>query len=104
MRHIRSILVTGVAAGALAACGEQEKEPAPGQQAVSGKILERSVSDDMLPFDTVRSQPPLAEPDKSDGAASNQSSQKPASDSETDAPSEAAQSAESGESTTPDAD
>lgn len=34
-----------------------------------GEILERSISDDMLPYDTVRSRPPLAETAKKDGGA-----------------------------------
>jgi hypothetical protein len=42
---------------ALAACGR--KEPDASAKA-AGEILEGSVSDAMLPFDTVRSQPPLA--------------------------------------------
>ncbi len=43
----------------LAACGDS-----PGDDAgtASGEVLEGTVSDSMLPLDTVRSQPPLAEP------------------------------------------
>ena len=42
---------------ALAACGD--KEPEAGAMA-EGEILPGSISDSMLPLDTVRSQPPLA--------------------------------------------
>ncbi len=43
----------------LAACGD-----GPGDDAgvASGEVLEGTISDSMLPLDTVRSQPPLAEP------------------------------------------
>lgn len=42
----------------LAACQGEEKAPAAGT--AGGEILPASVSDAMLPLDTVRSQPPLA--------------------------------------------
>lgn len=43
---------------ALAACGDTETED-DGRTA-GGQVLEGSISDSMLPLDTVRSQPPLA--------------------------------------------
>lgn len=42
---------------ALAACGDKEPDKSA---TAAGEILEGSVSDAMLPIDTVRSQPPLA--------------------------------------------
>jgi hypothetical protein len=42
---------------ALAACGRNEPDA---KARAAGEILEGSVSDAMLPLDTVRSQPPLA--------------------------------------------
>lgn len=48
---------------ALAGCG---KEKAPQQAAAAGEILPRSASDDMLPYDTLQSQPSLAVPDDSE--------------------------------------
>lgn len=107
MRQIRSLLLIGLAAGALTACGEKDKDPAPGQRAVGGKILERSIGDDMLPYDTVRSQPPLAKPEKIDGAAGdgNSGSAKPGAAS--DLPAEAAEvvePADDQETPTPDAE
>lgn len=44
---------------ALAACGSNEKK-AKDQRTATGEILPGSISDSMLPYDTVRSQPPLA--------------------------------------------
>lgn len=52
---------------ALAACSD-EKKPAP--PAAGGQVMEGSISDAMLPYDTVRSQPPLA-PRPSSSAASD---------------------------------
>ena len=43
---------------ALAACQGEEKPPEA--KTAEGKILPASISDAMLPLDTVRSQPPLA--------------------------------------------
>ena len=44
----------------VAACSD---EPAPesGQAAAPGEVLEGSISDEMIPFDLLRSQPPLEE-------------------------------------------
>ena len=63
------ILLAGLA---LAGC--QEKKSATTKGTAGGEVLSGSVSDAMLPIDTVRSQPPLApksdpsgaKPDKSD--------------------------------------
>lgn len=52
---------------ALAACGEEaETDPGDGGSA-TGEILEGSISDEMLPYDRVRSQPPLAAPEDVEG-------------------------------------
>ncbi|TCU59881.1 hypothetical protein EDF58_102570 [Novosphingobium sp. PhB57] len=52
-----------LAASACLSLGACKKEEAPAQNAATGaKILPRSVSDDMLPYDTVRSQSPMAAP------------------------------------------
>ena len=55
-----------LAPGALSACGA---DPAPQETgtAPSEALLERSVSDEMLPYDTLRSQPPLARPSPAPG-------------------------------------
>jgi hypothetical protein len=45
---------------ALAAC---DKAPQQAKTAAGGELLPRSTSDDMLPYDTVRSQASLAAPD-----------------------------------------
>jgi len=60
MRPVTRCLVL-CALSALAACGDGEESPAT-QAQLEGKVLQGSVSDDMLPYDTVRSQPPLAAP------------------------------------------
>ncbi|MDF2637330.1 MAG: hypothetical protein K0R64_314 [Novosphingobium lindaniclasticum] len=52
-----------VVASTLLALGACKQEESPSQKAAAGaKILPRSVGDDMLPYDTARSQSPLAEP------------------------------------------
>lgn len=51
---------------ALGGCGKKEET---GQKtAAGGELLPRSVGDDMLPYDTVRSQPSLSPPDETSGA------------------------------------
>ena len=49
------VLALGLTTGAC-----KDKKAAPGEAAPSGEVLPGSVSDAMLPYDTVRSQPPLA--------------------------------------------
>lgn len=60
MMTIRFLAATLLAGLALTGCGKEEKKEAA---TAEGRILERSVTDDMLPYDTVRSQPPLALPE-----------------------------------------
>lgn len=45
----------------LALGGCQDKSP--DENAAGGELLPRSTTDDMLPYDTVRSEPPLADPE-----------------------------------------
>ena len=66
MRTALAFVLPSAAAFALTACGEKE-EPKR-QETAGGAILARSVSDDMLPHDTLRSQPPLASKPKESGA------------------------------------
>lgn len=66
---------------ALTACGG-EKKADPVATAAGGDVLEGSVSDAMVPLDTVRSQPPLApraadEGDSGDGGAAAKAKDKP---------------------------
>ncbi len=51
----------------LAACGEEA--PADDSRSASGEVLEGTISDAMLPVDTVSSQPPLADPEARRAAA-----------------------------------
>lgn len=54
-------------AALLAGCGEEPAEMQGKAGEVSGEVLKGTISDAMLPLDTVSSQPPLAEPDKKTG-------------------------------------
>jgi hypothetical protein len=58
MTMARNFAASLVMALALSACQGEEQAPQAG--AAGGEILPASISDDMLPLDTVRSQPPLA--------------------------------------------
>ena len=60
MKAYSALSLAMVAALALSACG---KGKTPDHAVAGGELLPRSVSDDMLPYDTVRSQPPLSNPD-----------------------------------------
>ena len=60
LTRFRPLLPLAIAA-LLAACGD---EPAADDgRAAQGEVLEGTISDAMLPLDTVRSQPPLAQPE-----------------------------------------
>lgn len=62
--------ITGVAlAAALALSGCQAEKKVATQGTAGGEVLEASVSDAMLPVDTVRSQPPLAPKVQTSGKA-----------------------------------
>jgi hypothetical protein len=113
LRPISRTALPPALALALAACngggGDEE-------QARSGEVLEGTISDAMLPLDTVRSQPPLAEPEageateaatgtrrggtsgpgaRSDSAATAERGEQEAGDSETAAAETADESAQS---------
>lgn len=47
----------------LSACDGGKEDATPTISKAEGEILPRSVSDDMLPYDTLQSQPPLAAPE-----------------------------------------
>lgn len=96
----RSRLLLPLAIAALlAACGE---EPADDDaRAASGEVLEGTISDAMLPLDTVRSQPPLAEPRAAASVAADtgteeiaQSEEADVTEGEAEAPGEAAEAEE----------
>jgi hypothetical protein len=82
--ELRPILFSAVALLALAGC-QEKKQAAPSHATAVGEVLDGSVSDAMLPVDTVRSQPPLApktEPSAGKGGKAH-ASDKPASGGET---------------------
>lgn len=62
-RQFAALLPTAVAGAlAVAACGDDAEEPTQANgRSAAGEVLEGSVSDEMLPYDRLRSQPPLAE-------------------------------------------
>lgn len=81
-----------LAALALAACQDQKT---PEQERAEGDILPASVSDSMLPLDTVRSQPPLApqtQAGRPGGKAKDSDAAKTPEDSSSEAPAPAASS------------
>ena len=56
-------IVTALGLGSallLAAC-DAKQQTEDGQADAGGRILDRSITDDMLPYDTVRSRPPAAQ-------------------------------------------
>jgi hypothetical protein len=59
MKQVLRPVCLSLLALALSACGHKKQ---PEQSSAAGQILQHSVSDAMLPYDTVRSQPPMAEP------------------------------------------
>ena len=56
---MKTALLPAVALFALAAC----RNDAPAEGAAPGEVLEGSISDEMLPVDSVRSEPPLEDPE-----------------------------------------
>lgn len=63
LRHEKTWTVLALACAATLALGGCGKGDSDQKQAASGELLPRSATDDMLPYDTVRSQPPLADPE-----------------------------------------
>ena len=100
MKALTALPVAMAAVLALAGC---KKDKAPEQaDAAGGEVLPRSVSDDMPPYDTVRSQAPLANPEE--GRSGDM--KKPATAQEEAAPAEEAapEPQEDSEAATPDAE
>jgi len=94
----------------LAACGGEAPTDDDGR-AASGEVLEGSISDEMLPIDRVRSEPPLEDPEAfakarsaADGAASADSAAEGDEDAEGGEPSAESTSAATPEATPPAAD
>ncbi len=70
----------------LGACGDNSRQASETIDRAEGEILERSVSDDMLPYDSLRSQPPLADPEEAKKSAASENG---ASSNRDDSPGEA---------------
>ena len=60
-------IVAGATVALLAACNSNAPEQAGGT--ASGKVLPGSITDDMLPYDTATSQPPLMAPEPAAAAS-----------------------------------
>ena len=70
---IRYVILAALGLG-LSACGDNAETPPPGDEEASarGEVLGGSISDDMLPLDTITSQAPsLAEEGSSDDDSSD---------------------------------
>ena len=63
MKICMKALLLAAAAGLLSGCGDEAEsgQVADDGRAAAGEVLEGSISDDMLSYDSLRSQPPLAE-------------------------------------------
>ena len=86
IRCIRSILASAAVVATLGACHQAQKS---GHGTVSGEILPGSVSDAMLPYDTVKSKPPLA-PVQAAGQAGNTPGSDAADSADSTAPADSA--------------
>ena len=78
--ELRLVLVAVLIGLAVVGC-QEKKQAAPSHATAVGEVLPGSVSDAMLPVDTVRSQPPLAPKTEPSGAKPDKAhaSGKPAS-------------------------
>lgn len=65
MRPAAAFCLLGIVGIGLSACGDEPDDSAQRKVQVGGKILERSITDEMLPYDTVTSQAPRAKPKES---------------------------------------
>lgn len=66
-RGLAGVALAVLTAG-LIACGDARRSETQTIDEAEGEILEASVRDDMLPYDTLRSQPPLAEVEEESNA------------------------------------
>lgn len=67
-KALSRLIVSATACVSLAACGSEpvvDESPDDGRSA-SGEVLEGSISDDMIPLDQLRSQPPLMKAEPAD--------------------------------------
>ena len=76
LRPAKTLALILVPVLALTGCGSAEKKDKD-QRTAAGEILPGSISDAMLPYDTVRSQPPLAPPEAAKGGPKGASAAKP---------------------------
>jgi hypothetical protein len=102
MKQRIAIALLGPAAIAITACGSDRASETIDE--AEGEILTRSVTDDMIPYERLSSQPPLADPDEAEKADSPGEGGGAGSPSGTSASGEPAAegTAEGGEDSTPD--
>ena len=74
MNILTALSLAGATTLALGGCNDKPEQ----KQAAGGELLPRSVTDDMPPYDTVQSQPPLANPEAA--ATSGADRPRPATD------------------------
>ena len=63
LRHIKTCTALSIVCAATLALGACKDDAADQRKAAGGELLPRSVTDDMPPYDTVRSQSPLVNPE-----------------------------------------
>ncbi len=81
MISLSRLALTAIGATALSACGGSG-DSQPDAEAVNSRILEGSVSDEMIPFEKLRSEPPAAkiEVDEDGGKGDGQGGPRPGND------------------------
>lgn len=102
MKQRIAIALLGPAALAITACGSDRASETIDR--AEGEILTRSVTDDMIPYERLSSQPPLADPDdaeKADRPGDGSGAGSPSGEGSSGEP-VAEETAEGGEDSTPD--
>jgi hypothetical protein len=86
MNKAMATATLALATACLGACGDNSRPASDTIDKAEGEILERSITDDMLPYDSLRSQPPLADPEE---AEKSETSESGSSSTQDDSPGEA---------------
>lgn len=71
MNKAMATAMLALATAWLGACGDNSRQASETIDRAEGEILERSIADDMLPYDSLRSQPPLADPEEAEKSAAS---------------------------------
>ena len=89
MKTVRLSILALLPLAALAGCGDKAEESGDDRSA-SGEVLEGTISDDMLPLEKLRSQPPLLEDAETPAGEGGQQADAAAASEEDDQPQEPA--------------